>query len=177
MNRLLTKIKEDFKLRVGILDFILVFIHLLVGLIFWMIYYGDLISGTNLKMWISGYYFLVPFALVGIFFRNLRNFKYYLIWIVIGLIQLLIYNLIKDHPDFQFPRSTAFSGLKTLLPTLLMFQIFRLVFFSLRGQEMIITMRQGRMTMWEDEEKRNMTLIEVVFSMLLAVTIIFFDLV
>ncbi len=177
MNRLLTKIKEDYKLRLGILDLILVSIHLLVGLIFWMIYNVDLISGINLKMWISAYYFLVPFALVGLFYRNLRNFKYYLIWIVIGLIQLLIYNLIKDNPDFQFPRSTAFSGLKTLLPTLLMFQIFRLVFFSLRGQEMIITMRQGRMTMWEEEEKRNMTLIEVVFSMLLAVTIIFFDLV
>jgi uncharacterized membrane protein len=94
---------------------------------------------------------------------------------VIGLIQLIIYNSVKDYPDFQFPIGKAFSGLKALLPTLLVFQIFRLVFYSLRGQEMILTMWQGRMTMWEKEENRKMTWIEVVFSLLLMGAIILFN--
>lgn len=177
MSRLLNKISDDYKLRLGVTDFLVVSIHLLVGLIFWTIYNLDWTSGTNIKQWISGYYFLMPFALVGLFFRNLRNFKFYLIWIVVGLIQLLIYISVKDNADFQFARGTAFSGLKALLPTLLVFQVFRLSFFSLRGQEMIVTMRKERMTMWEDEEKRNMTWIEVVFSLILMGTIILFNVV
>ncbi|MDX9697337.1 MAG: hypothetical protein RBT49_16215 [Bacteroidales bacterium] len=175
MSRLLNKISNDFKLKLGVTDFILVSIHLFVGLAFWTIYNLDLTSGTNIKYWVFVYYFLVPLALVGLFFRNLRNFKLYLIWIVIGVIQLIIYNSVKDIPDFQFLMGTSFSGLKALLPTLLVYQIFRLVFFNLRGQEMIVTLSQGRMTMWEDEENRNMTWIEVVFSLLLLGTILLFN--
>jgi len=175
MSSLTNKLSDDYKLRLRTTDLIVVSIHLLVGLIFWTTYNLDWTSGTNIKQWVSGYYFLVPFALVGLFFRNLRNFKFYLIWIAIGLIQLIVYYAVKDNPDFQFQRGTAFSGLKALLPTLLVFQVFRLIFFSLRGQEMIVTMRKGRMTMSEEEERRNMTWIEVVFSLLLMATIILFD--
>jgi len=85
MSRLLNKISNDFKLKLGVTDFILVSIHLFVGLAFWTIYNLDLTSGTNIKYWVFVYYFLVPLALVGLFFRNLRNFKLYLIWIVIGI--------------------------------------------------------------------------------------------
>ena len=177
MNRLVTKLSDDYKPKLLVADFIVIFTHLLVGLIFFGLCNLDLLSRTDIKEWISGYFFLMPFALVGLFFRNLRRLKFYFIWIVIGIIQMMIYYSLSDNPDFQFVRGNGLSGLKALLPTLIVFQILRLTFFNLRGQEMIVTMRRGRMTMWEEEEKRNMTWLEVLFSMLLIGTVILFNVV
>jgi hypothetical protein len=175
MSTLLAKLSDDYKPRLRVADFVIIFAHVLVGLIFVSFCSLEIASGSAIKEWINGYYFLMPFALIGLFFRNLRRLKFYLVWVIIGMIQLPIYYSLKDNQDFQFFRGNAFSGLKALLPALIVFQILRLTFFNLRGQEMIVTMSKGRMTMWEEEEKRNMTLIEVVFSLILMGTIILFD--
>ena len=152
-----------------------VIVHVLVSLTFWAIYKLDLIPTENLKGWINVYYFLVPFAVVGLFFRNLRSFKFYLTWILISVGQLVIYFMVDGLTEFFYQRGTAFSGLKALLPTLIIFQLFRIFLLKTQGRELIVTMRIGRFTMWEEDDNRNMTWIEVAFSLILFGTIITFN--
>src|SRR5688572_7275333 len=150
--------KKDFKLKnLTKTETTIVFVHVLVSLTFWTIYKFDLIPTKNLKGWISGYYFFVPFAVVGLFFRNLRSFKFYLIWLTISIGQLTVYFMVDGLTEFFYPRGTAFSGLKALFPTLVLFQLFRMILLKTQGRELIITMRRGRFTMWEEEDNRNMT--------------------
>ena len=146
--------------------------HPIIGVLIWYTYQQGLMSKETLKDFTSGYMFLLPLLLVGLFFRKLRNIKFYLVWLAISIIQVFIHPLVKDNPDFTLPRGTSFDGLMALLPTLIMFQLFRQLFFSLKGQEMIISIRHYRMTMYEEEDRRNMTWIEVVFSILLMLTAI-----
>lgn len=81
--------------------------------------------------------------------------------------------MVKDNPDFMFTRKTSFEGLLALLPTLIMFQLLRQIFLSLKGQEMIISIRHYRMTMYEEEDRRNMTWLDVAFSIILMATAVF----
>ncbi|HEU5290905.1 MAG TPA: hypothetical protein VFU05_09705 [Cyclobacteriaceae bacterium] len=170
--------KKDFKFKnLTKTETTIVLAHLLVSLTFWTIYKFDLIPTENLKAWVSGYYFLVPFAVIGLFFRYLRNFKFYLAWLIISIGQLTVYFMVDGLTDFFYPRGTAFSGLKALLPTLILFQLFRVILLKTQGRELIVTMRRGRFTMWEEEDNRNMTWVEVMFSLLLGGTIVIFNVV
>ena len=170
--------QKDFKLRnLTKTEFATILVHVLVSLAFWTIYKFDLIPAEEIKGWISGYYFVVPFAIVGLFFRSLRNFKFYIPWLVISIGQLVVYFMVDGQTEFFYPRGTAFSALKALFPTLTLFQLFRIILLRTQGRELIVTIRMGRFTMWEEKDNRNMTWIEVAFSLLLMGTIVTFNVV
>jgi hypothetical protein len=157
--------QKDFKLKnLTKAEIATVVVHILISLVFWTICKFDLMPAEDLKGWIRGYYFFVPFAIVGLFFRNLRGLKFYLTWLIISIGQLVVYFIVDGLTEFFYARGTAFSGLKALLPTLILFQLLRMILLRTQGRELIVTMRTGRFTMWEEEENRNMTWIEVAFS-------------
>ena len=162
------------KSRYNYIDFLSLAIHLLICLFLWTIYKYDLIEIGKVKTLTNFYFFMIPLLLIGLMFRNLRDTRFYIIWTIVGLIQLFIFFLVKDNPDFYFPRGTAFDGLKALLPVLIMFQILRQISLRVYKREMVISIRQYRMSWYEEEESRNMTWIEVLFSMILLGTSITF---
>jgi hypothetical protein len=55
---------------------------------------------------------------------------------------------------------------------MVMFQILRIIFIKTNNKEMIISIRKFRMTRWEEEDNRNMTWLEVGFSLTLFATVI-----
>jgi Na+/proline symporter len=169
MNEPSNKLTKD-KISFNKTDLVVIFTHLTIGLLIWVTYQQELIDKEIIKSFASGYIFLAPLILIGLFFRKLRKIGFYLIWVSIALLQILIYLYVKDNSDFFFKRGTAFDGLIALLPTLILFQIFRQIFYSFKGQEMIISIRHYRMTWYEKEDRRNMTWLEVVFSILLMLT-------
>jgi hypothetical protein len=171
MSKLIDKFILDFKSgQLDKTDLIVIFIHPTIGLLIWYTYQLDLLDKDILRDFTGGYLFLLPLALVGLFFRKLRNIKFYLAWLTISVTHVYIYPLVKDIQDFTLPRGTSFDGLMALLPTLIMFQLLRQIYFSVKGQEIIISIRHYRMTMYEERDKRKMTWIEVLFSILLALT-------
>jgi hypothetical protein len=174
MNKLTDKFINDFKSKnLNLTDQIIISIHLTIVLIIYLTYQLKDSDKDLLKTFTHLYIFISPLLLVGLLFRRLRKVKFYLVWLIISIIQIFIYPIVKDIPDFSFYNGTAFSGLTSMLPTLILFQIFRQVFYLLKGQEMIISIRHYRFSMYEEEDKRNMTWIEVVFSFLLSLTAIF----
>jgi hypothetical protein len=154
-------------------DKLILAVHFLLVLTMWVSFEQRLIPADNLKDFISGYFFLLPLTLVGLFFRNLRNFNFFIIWLTIASIQFIIFPELHDLRGYQFYRGSAFTSLRTLLPTLIVFQLLRIIFIKTHNMEMIISIRQYRMSRWEDEENRNMTWLEVAFSITIALTAVF----
>ncbi len=58
-----------------------------------------------------------------------NSFKFYLTWLTIS-IGSSVYFMVDGLTELSYPRGTAFSGLKALLPTLIIFQLFRIVFIK-----------------------------------------------
>ena len=164
--------RKNFKLRkLNGWESTVLIAHILICLAFWAIYGLDILPLSDLRYFVSIYYFMLPFFVLGVLFRSLRNFKFYLAWAFIGFGQLMAYLILRDEPEFFYGRLSAFSGLKTLFPALILFQLFRLYLLKKQDRELILSMGQ-RFSMWEDEDKRRMTWLEVVFSMLLMAAII-----
>lgn len=171
MSKLTDKFKKDIESGpLNKTDMVLISIHLFIGLLIWFTYQYHLIEVELIKNFTSSYLFLLPFLLIGLFFRKLRKIRFYFIWLTISIIQIIIYSKLKDNPDFVFPRGSSFDGLIGLLPTLIMFQLLRQIFYLIEGKEMIISVRQYRMTMYEEDDGRNMTWLDISFSLILGLT-------
>lgn len=171
MSKLTDNLKKDFKSGyLNKTDLIVIFGHLTIGLLIWCTHQYNLIDKKNLKEFSNIYIFLTPFLLVGLFFRKLRKIRFWSIWLTISIIQLFIYPLVKNNPDFDFPRGTAFDSLVSLFPTLIIYQILRLIYYSIKEEEMIISLRQYRWTMFEKEDRRNMNWLDIAFSIILGLT-------
>jgi hypothetical protein len=155
-------------------EWVVVIIYLLLSLLLYLGYTFDVPQDINWLKWMLFYTIAVPFMIIGAQYRNLRNPKYYLIWVAFAILQMLFYQLIKDVPELNFERGSALTGLRSLLPALIVFQLFRVYLLRRNGRDLIISLRKGRMTRWEPEENRNMSNIEIAFSMLIALTIVAF---
>lgn len=162
------------KSKLNRVDYITIAGHLLICTFLWASYTFEIIRIENIKQWTNIYFFAIPLFLIGLQFRNLRNLNYYFSWTIIGIIQLIVFVIEKDNSDFYFINGTGLGGLKALLPVLILFQIFRQISLKRFKREMIISLQQYRMTWYEDEEKRNMTWAEVIFSISLFGTSILF---
>ena len=174
MNKLTNKFNRNAKSgQLNKTELIIILVHPAIGLLIWYTYQHELLGSELLRNFTSSYLFVLPLLLIGLFFRELRKIRFYLVWLAISIFQTLIYPMVKDNPDFMFTRKTSFEGLLALLPTLIMFQLLRQIFLSLKGQEMIISIRHYRMTMYEEEDRRNMTWLDVAFSIILMATAVF----
>lgn len=160
--------------KLNISDISIILLHLLISLFFWVSYKEKLMPIDQLKSWVSGYYFGLPMLLIGIFFRHLRKTYFFLIWIVIGIVHLYLFFIVRDNQDFFYYRGTGFDGLKSLLPVLILFQIFRQNLKKKYKLELIISMRKYRNSWYEDDEHRNLLMIEVVYSIILTAATVFF---
>ena len=160
--------------KIGRIEIITIIVHLLVCTFLCTAYDLRLFEIEQIKTWINMYFFVLPLFMVGFQFRNLRNFNYYLIWTLISVMQLGVFMIEKDNTDFYFVNGSGIDGLKALLPVLVLFQVFRQISLKIYKREIIISLQQYRMTWYEEEEKRNMTWIEVLFSILLFGTSILF---
>jgi hypothetical protein len=149
--------------------------HSVICLLLWICYNFQLVSLKIIKSCIFDYFLILPFILIFLLFRNLRNIKFYFFWFIFGLLQLLVYYNAKDNTDFFFARGTGLVSLKILLPVLIMFQILRQISLIVYKQEMILSLRHFRMSFYEEEENRNMTWMEVLFSLILYATAIIFN--
>jgi len=165
---------ETKKNKLNRIEIITIVIHVIICTFLWTVYSFKLFEIEQIKMWTNMYFFILPLFMVGFQFRNLRNNNYYLIWTFIGILQLWVYSVEKDNVDFYFVNGSGIDGLKALLPVLVLFQIFRQISLKIYKREIIISLQQYRMTWYEEEEKRNMTWIEVLFSILLFGTSILF---
>src|SRR6185369_11940902 len=126
MQKIRTKFQTDFrKSRLKMADITVLTIYILLSLFFWLVYKQELIAKDILRTLVPFYYFTSAFLLLVGYYRQLRNYKVYILWLVIGAVQFAVYVMVKENPDFMMYRGTNLTSMRMLFIMLLSFQLFR----------------------------------------------------
>jgi hypothetical protein len=79
----------------------------------------------------------IPFFLLFLGYVQLRDIKFYLAWLLLGIGMLLFYFHFKDFAALQMKRGSALRSFKSLLAFLILFQLSRIVLIKITGREYI----------------------------------------
>lgn len=75
----------------------------------------------------------IPFTLLFLGYTELRKFKTYIVWFLLGTVMLAFYFYFKDAPSIQMKRGSALKSFKSLIVFLIAFQLSRFAFRKLTG--------------------------------------------
>jgi hypothetical protein len=156
------------------LDKTVVLIHIFICFFLWFSYNNSLFPIDTVKKYIGGYFFILPITVIALLFRRLRNIKYFLIWLIVGLLQMIAYYILKDNPEFFHPIVSPITGLRSLFPVLLLFQILRQISFRLYNKDLIISFSAGRTSIYEEEDNCDMNGLDFISTFILPMISIYF---
>lgn len=86
-------------------------------------------------------------------YKSLRKSKVFIIWIIISILHLYIYEKLGDNPKLQMYRGSSLVHLKTTWIALLTFQIFRIISLLLFKIE-LVSPSKSDIDMWDCREVR-----------------------
>ncbi|MEO9476234.1 MAG: hypothetical protein ABJG41_11890 [Cyclobacteriaceae bacterium] len=152
------------------LDYGIILVYLAIPIGIWLSTEQQHFSKEFIKDFTFGYFFVTPIFLVGLLYKRLRNFYFFLSWVLIGLTQIILYPELQGLEEFQFFRGNAFTGMRSLLPTVIMYQILRVIFIRTHNMEMIVATRKYQFSRWDEDQQRKVTWLEVGFSLTLLAT-------
>ncbi|MDQ6469209.1 hypothetical protein RB619_01050 [Flavobacterium sp. LHD-80] len=104
-------------------------------------------------------------------YRALRNFNYFLIWVVIGILHFCVFLALKDLPQNIFERSGLKAAiiLRNTLLSLFLFQVLRFLSLQIQNKELIMPAKNGATDLYDD---RKGTIFDVIcFFVFLGVTV------
>lgn len=150
-------------------NIITVCFYLLLSFFLWS--YG--VENKNSQKEILFYYgFGTQFFLYSFQYRALRNFNYFLIWIIIAIIHFCIFLAIRDSPELALPNGHAALGLRSTIISLLLFQFLRYISLVIQKKELVMPSKGGRTDLLDE---RKVTVVDVIcFFIFIAVTMYFF---
>ncbi|MFH6957459.1 hypothetical protein ACHRV1_08635 [Flavobacterium aquidurense] len=150
-------------------NIITVCIYLLLSIFLWMYCLENKIDQKEILFY---YGFGTQFFIYSFQYRELRNFNYFLIWIVIAIIQFCIYLAIKDSPELALVNGNAALGLRSTIITLLLFQFLRFLSLQIQHKELVAPARSSKTDLLDE---RKITIFDVIcFIIFVAVTIFLF---
>lgn len=117
------------------------------------------------------YGFGTQFFIYGFQYRALRNFNYFLIWIVIAIIHFCVYLAIKDYPELAFVNYHAALGLRSTIITLLLFQFLRFLSLKIQDKELVAPARNSRTDLLDE---RRITIVDIICFIIFVVLTMFF---
>jgi len=129
------------------------------------------INKIHLKEILSFYGFGTQFFIYGSQYRALRNFNYFLIWTVIGIIHFCIFLSIKDSVELAFVNGHASLGLRSTLITLLLFQFLRYLSLKIQRKELVVPAKNGKTDLLDE---RKITVADTIFFLIFIGVTMFF---
>lgn len=132
--------------------------------------YG-MVNKIYLKKILFFYGFGTQFFIYGFQYRALRNFNYFLIWTVIGIIHFCIFLSIKDSVELAFVNGHASLGLRSTLITLLLFQFLRYLSLKIQGKELVVPAKNGKTDLLDE---RKITVADTIFFFIFIGVTMFF---
>jgi hypothetical protein len=166
MMKLMDKNHSDYKnskIKIGHISVLA--IHILICIFFWQAYKTNFILKEVLKAEMMFYFFINPFLLIFGYYRQLRNLKVYLLWLIVGLGQFIFFRFTNGNPDFRIFFITSLTPFKALLTTLLTFQFFRQLYTFLSCGDLIISF--GRFSWFDLYDNRKIMWLDVLFSIII----------
>ena len=85
-------------------------------------------------------------------YRALRNFRIYLIWILIGIFHLYVYFKIKDDELLSFVEGHASTGFRNTILLLVLFQILRFSSLEIQKMELVAPSRGSSFDIYDNRE-------------------------
>lgn len=85
-------------------------------------------------------------------YKALRNMTFFFCWCAVGLMQVLIYFLLKDNPALKVGHLSAVVAFRNTIPLLLLFQSLRFLYFKIQGRELIMLSKLGQKDMYDNRE-------------------------
>lgn len=142
-----------------------------VLLSFFLFSYGAL-NKTSQKDLLFLYGISTQLFLYSFQYRALRNFNYFLVWVVIGVIHLSVFLFLKNLPDQVFERShlNAAMSLRNTLFSLFFFQFLRFVSLQIQDKELIMPTKNGGTDLYDD---RKATIVDVICFFVFLIVIVF----
>lgn len=166
MQKLIDKFHSEYKSsELKIAQVSILTIHILICVFFWQAYKNDLIIKGILKAEMMYYFFITPFLLLFGYYRQLRNFKVYILWLIVGIGQFIFYRFTNNNPDFRVFFGANLTSFIALLSMLITFQFLRQLYMFLSHKELIITF--GKFSWFDKHDKRKMTWLDVLFSFII----------
>lgn len=142
-------------------------VYILLSLILWL-YCSN--NNNNLKEVLFSYTFGTQFFLYCFQYKALRNFNYFLIWLVIGIIHYCIFLNIREYPILAFVNEHASWGLRNTVISLFLFQFLRFLSLKIQNKELVSPARNSRYDLWDD---RRVTIVDIAsFLFFVIVTIL-----
>lgn len=152
---------------------VLLIVHILLCLFMGLTYYFEILT---IEHWYTIFaYFLIyqlilTFTLILGYYTQLRNTKIYVAWLLVAIVQTIVYYQLNDVLDLTEKEHRHLTPLRTLLPMLLSFQFFRLLFKRFTTWELIIPYKRSD---WYDEaDNRKIIWLDILFSILIYCIII-----
>lgn len=129
------------------------------------------VNETNTRKILFYYGFGTQFFIYCFQYRALRNFNYFLIWIVIAIIHFCVYLAIKDFSELAFANGNAALGLRNTIITLLLFQFLRLMSLKIQDKELVVPSKGSRTDLLDE---RKITIVDITCFFIFAIVTIFF---
>ncbi len=156
-----------------IFDVVLIFIYIIWCLCLIMVFKNGYFEFQSIKQAIQLTGFGSAFLIYGMYDKKLRNNKIFFTWLVICIIQFLIYVLYADLPEFSHPKGSSLSPIRGLLISVLTYRVIRYLYYKIFKRELIITGRGDFVGRRSFEEHRTVGKADFIFSILGAMIILF----
>lgn len=120
------------------------------------------------------YGFGTQFFIYGFQYRALRNFNYFLIWVLIAIIHFYIFLVLKNFPELELVESHAAAGLRSTIFSLLLFQFLRFISLKIQHKELVVPAKNSR---YDILDERKVTIVDgICFLVFIAATVFFITL-
>ena len=115
-------------------------IHVCVSLFLFMSYEFNWLSSSFLGFAILGYYLMFTFLFM-YYYKSIKDYRIYLLWLGIAFVQFLAYILNKGNEAFKIDERTSLGSLSCLFVFLVLYQLFRQISLYTTKQEFIMDTR------------------------------------
>lgn len=152
-------------------DWFLTIIYLFVNIAIYVVYHFELLERNFIKK----YYFIIGlvffFLVFDVYNKRFRKTMMLILWGGVGAVQLILYYLYKDFPEFRTSNGNCIKWLKAMPFTILVIFIFNYINRKLYGDYFIITTMRitGR---HEDIDERELRPLDYLFSIIGSILIL-----
>lgn len=124
-------------------DVILVVVYVVITLLLFLnTYYNSNFSGN--KKIILAYIVFSQMSIYSLFYRGLRNGYLFIVHVLLGILEIIFWQIFRDEPQLQFEIGFAGTGLRYTLILIVLFQTLRLLHLEFFKSELETVMHGGR---------------------------------
>lgn len=142
-----------------------IIIYVLISIGFYMAYQLQVVKRAAFNEALMFFELVWPLMFIVIFHRQLRDWRVYLVWLTIGIIQAIVCNMVSDMSFLKLPRGTSADAMLALPVGLTLYQACRQISLTVCHHEFIFIYKG--MSRYDEVERRNFTPWDVTFSLII----------